>query len=229
MRVDAVLVRAVLLLSLGIAAKSFGQAPPRTTDWGFAPGLIVDAPFTATWQETVHDHGKFISQTTVRMARASNGSIYSAMLLPDGTASWIQIDDVPNNRMITLNVVNHAYSLSTPQGGKFHTLSVQQMTQILQSFQDAHAQGVEHPPDLRVTSLGVKQESGMTLYGRKFEWNTASKEIQEDWISSDLSVKASLKLIQPSNEYDIVGAISDIQREEPDPKLFKIPEGYNPI
>jgi hypothetical protein len=228
MRVSTVLMRVALLLSLGVAAKSFSQVPGRTTDWAFAPGLITDAPFTATWQETMRDHGKLISQTTVRMARASNGSIYSTIFTSGGTPE-IEIDDVPNNRMITLNPRDHTYRLLTPQGGKFHTLSVQQLTEMLQNFQDTNAQGVEHPPNLRLTSLGVKQESGMTLYGQKEEWHTASKEMRDIWISSDLGVKASMKYIWPSDERDLTGTISDVRREEPDPKLFKIPEGYTQI
>ena len=203
MRVSTVLTKVALLLSLSVGAKSFAQVPGRTTDGAFAPGLITDAPFTATWQQTMRDHGKLISQTTVRMARASNGSIYSEIFSGGGAPSEIEIDDVPNNRIITLNPRDHTYRRSTPQGGKFHTLSVQQLTEMLQTFQETNAQGVEHPPNLRLTSLGVKQESGMTLYGHKEEWHTASKEMRDIWISSDLGVKASMKYIWPSDRKEI--------------------------
>ena len=194
-------------------------------DWVYAPGLVTSVPFTATWHETVRNHGKVTSQTTVQMARSSDGSIYSAILSPAGTPSQIEIDDVPNNRMISVNADSHTFRLSTPSGGKFHTLSVQQLTELLQKQQDANAQGVDRPP-VRYVSLGVKQDSGMTLYGQKVEWNVADRDIQESWISSDLGVKASWKEIRPSSEFDVVGALSEIRREEPDPKLFRVPKGY---
>ncbi|HEY6375373.1 MAG TPA: hypothetical protein VIX90_07590 [Edaphobacter sp.] len=129
--------------------------------------------------------------------------------------------------MITLNPVDHTYRLSTPQGGKFHPLSVQQLSQLLKGNQDAFAQGVERPP-FRMTSLGVKQENGMTLYGQRVELNTASKEVREIW-RSDLGVKVSEKYTWPLDERDRTGTTSDVRREEPDPNLFKIPEGYTQI
>jgi hypothetical protein len=228
MKSNTSLMGTAFLLSLAIPSLAVAQSSKRTTDGPYAPVLVTDTPFTATWQQTTLDHGKPISQTTVRMARASNGSTYVAMLLPDGTPSELEIDDVPNNRMITLNALNRTYSLSKPQGTQFHILSVQQVSELLQKEQDLNAHGVEHPPLLRVTSLGVRQESGMTLYGQKYEWNVGDRSIQESWISSDLCVKASTKQTSLSPlSYD--GTIRDVRREEPDPKLFRIPEGYNPI
>jgi hypothetical protein len=226
MKIRTSLTGAALLLSLSIASLAVAQNSNRTTN---APCLVTDAPFTATWHETFRDHGKPTSQEALRLARASNGSTYVAMLSPDGTASWIYIDDVPNNRMITLNPPNRTYSLSTPQEGKFHTMSVQQVTELLQKEQDLNAHGAERPPLLRVTSLGVRQESGMTLYGQKEEWNHADKEIRESWISSDLCVKVSLKSTRLESKQEFAGTISDVRREEPDPKLFRVPEGYSPI
>jgi hypothetical protein len=228
MKSNASLMGTAFLLSLAIASMAAAQVSKRTMDGPFAPGLVTDAPFTATWQETTLDHGKPISQSTVRMARASTGSTYNAILLPDGTPAQIEIDDVPNNRMITVNALNRTYSLSTPQGRQFHILSVQQVTELLQKEQDLNAQGVEHPPLVRMTSLGVRHESGMTLYGQKNEWYVGDRSIQESWISSDLCVKASSKQTSQS-PLSYEGTIRDVRREEPDPKLFKIPEGYSPI
>ena len=228
MKSNTSLTGTALLLSLAIASLGIAQNSKRTMDGPYAPGLVTDAPFTAKWQETARDHGTPTSQETLQLARASNGSTYVATLLPDGTASWIYIDDVPNNRMITVNPFDRTYSLSKPQGGQFHILSVQQVTELLQKEQGLNAHGAERPPLLRVTSLGVRQESGMTLYGQKYEWNVADKPIQESWVSSDLCVKASSKQTSLS-PLSSDGAIRDIRREEPDPKLFKIPEGYSPI
>jgi hypothetical protein len=228
MKSNASLMGTAFLLSLAITSVAVAQNSKRTMDGPYAPGLVTDAPFTATWQETFRDHGKPTSQETLRMARASNGSTYVATLSPDGTPSQIEIDDVPNNRMITVNALNRTYSLSKPQGGQFHILSVQQVTELLQKEQDLNAHGVERPPNLRVTSLGVRQESGMTLYGQKNEWNIGDKAIQESWISSDLCVKASYKVTSLS-PLSSDGVIRDVRREEPDPKLFRVPEGYSPI
>jgi hypothetical protein len=221
MRINAALVGVALLLNPGSAAKSFGQIPVS----GYTPGLVTGAPFSATWRETARNHGKVISQMTIQVARAANGSIYSAMVSVEGTPQQIEICDVPNNRLITVNAITHTYKLSTPDGGKFRTLSVQQFTELLQKLQDANAQGVEHPP-VRYVSLGVKQDSGMTLYGQKVVWIFADEDIQESWMSSDLGTKAGWKEIRPSSELDVVGALTEIRREEPDPKLFRVPEGY---
>jgi hypothetical protein len=225
MRADAILMKVTLLLGLAAASVGFAQNLPRTMDWGYAPCLVTGAPFTATWREIFRDHGKVTSQTTVQMARASDGSIYSAILSPEGMPLQVEIDDVPNNRMITVNAVTHTYSLSTPDGGKFRTFSVQQFTELVQKWEEMN---FERPP-FRVTSLGVKQDSGMTLYGQKAVASVPDEDIHESWMSSDLGVKAASKEIRHPSEFEVVGALGDIRHEEPDPKLFRVPEGYAQI
>jgi hypothetical protein len=89
------------------------------TDDPFAPGHTSGVPFTAIWQQSIWDHGKLTSQTTLlRVARASDGSTYCARLTPEGTPYEVDIDDLPNNRMITLYPQNHTYKLSTPTRGQ---------------------------------------------------------------------------------------------------------------
>jgi hypothetical protein len=230
MRVSSVRIAVVLLLSLSIAAKSPAQSDTRTTDDPFAPGHTIGVPFTATWQQSIWDHGKLTSQTTLqRVARASDGSTYCATLTPDGTPTKVDIDDLPNNRMITLYPQNHTYKLSTPQVGKFHTFSLEEVAKILEQLQEENAQGSERPP-LRLTSLGVKQEDGMTLYGQKTESHVGDNVITEEWwISSDLFVKARLKQTQSTEEHVYFSVIRDVRRVEPDSTLFEIPKGYTGI
>jgi hypothetical protein len=229
MSVSSVPITVVLLLSLSIAAKGPAQSDTRTTDDPFAPGHTSGVPFTATWQQSIWDHGKLTSQTTLlRVARASDGSTYCARLTPEGTPYEVDIDDLPNNRMITLYPPNHTYKLSTPQGGKFHTLSLEEVAKMLEWRQEYFAQGVERPP-FRLTSLGVKQEDGMTLYGQKTELHIGDIVITEDWISSDLGVKARLKQTQQTQEHVYFNVIRDVRRVEPDSTLFEIPKGYTGI
>ena len=85
MKSNTSLTGTALLLSLAIASMAVAQNSKRIMDGPYAPGLVTDAPFTAAWQETARDHGKTTSQTTIQIARASNGSTYVAMLMPDGT------------------------------------------------------------------------------------------------------------------------------------------------
>jgi hypothetical protein len=42
--------------------------------------------------------------------------------------------------MITLYPQNHTYKLSTPQGGKFHTFSLEEVAKMLEQLQEENAQ-----------------------------------------------------------------------------------------
>jgi hypothetical protein len=229
MRVSSVQIKVVLLLSLSVAAKTSAQSAQGAVSvvTVMAPLPIKGVPFTATWQQSIWDHGKLTSQTTPwRVARASDGSTYSAALTQEPPE--VDIDDLPNNRMITLFPRNHTYRLSTPQNGKFHPLSLEEATKMLEQRQERDAQGIELP-SLRMTSLGVKQEDGMTLYGQETEWHIGRQMISEEWISSDLGVKARLKGTSPTEERVSLTVLRDVRRVEPDSTLFQIPEGYTEI
>jgi len=69
----------------------------------------------------------------------------------------------------------------------------------------------------------------MTLYGQKIEWHVGDNVITEEWISSDLFVKARSKQTQPTQEHVYFSVIRDVRRVEPDSTLFEIPKGYTEI
>jgi hypothetical protein len=69
----------------------------------------------------------------------------------------------------------------------------------------------------------------MTLYGQKTESHIGDNVITEEWISSDLFVKARSKQTQQTEEHVYFSIIRDVRRVEPDSTLFEIPKGYTAI
>jgi hypothetical protein len=208
-----------LLLSMASMASAVAQ---------IFPAGIIDAPFTATWSTT--NNGKTITKTGI-MARASNGSVYLSFA-SEGRAYRIEIQDVPNNRSITLypSPPNYTYHLLPFPGGHFRPISVQKNGEMLAELQESYLQRPNRArPDGQAveTSLGVKQQDGMTLFGHRSEFtsNTGNKRTEELW-SSDLGIVVSLKTVWPSEGKDSETTVTDIRRREPDPKLFQIPEEY---
>ena len=130
--------------------------------------------------------------------------------------------------MITLYPRNQTYRLSTPIGGQFKVVSLEEVAKVAEQRQEDYAQGVELPSaPFRQTTLGVKKEDGMTLWGQKIEWHNGRK--QEQWISSDLYVKARLSGTSPAEDRVDLTVLRDVRRVEPDSSLFQIPEGYTEI
>ncbi len=210
---------ALLLLSMASTASAVAQ---------IFPAGIIDAPFTATWSTT--DNGKTIMKTGI-MARASNGSVYLSFASA-GRTYRIEIQDVPNNRSVTLypSPPRYTYHLSLFPGGHFRPTSVQKNGEMLAELQESY---LERPnrakPDGQAveTSLGVKRQDGMTLFGHRSEFtsNTGDKRTEELW-NSDLGIVVSLKTVWPSEGRESETTVTDIRRQEPDPKLFQIPEEY---
>jgi hypothetical protein len=219
MKLISKITRAALLLSIASMASAVAQ---------IFPAGIIDAPFTATWSTT--NNGKTITKTGI-MARASNGSVYLSFAAA-GRTYRIEIQDVPNNRSITLysSPPNYMYHLSPFPGGHFRPTSVQKNGEMLAELQESYLQRPNRAkPDGQSveTSLGVKQQDGMTLFGHRSEFtsNTGNKRTEELW-NSDLGIVLSLKTIWSSEGNESETTVTDIRRQEPDPKLFQIPEEY---
>jgi hypothetical protein len=66
----------------------------------------------------------------------------------------------------------------------------------------------------------------MMIYGaiQEFTSDTGSKRTTEIW-QSDLGIETSIKLYSPE-EKEVTGTLTNVRHEEPDSKLFAIPEGY---
>jgi hypothetical protein len=198
--------------------------PSRKFDDPYSPVHVKGIPFTARWQHTVLSHGKVVSRWDAVIARASNGSTYMAILGPEGTPTRIEIDDVPNNRMVTTSS-DHTYVVSTPQGGSFQLYSAQEFTSGLLAI---HGRDVWRDSSFHLSPLGVKQEDGMTLSGQKIEFLT---QVTDVWFSTDLCVRAIETQSHPFEEsaYEYTAVLTEVRREEPEPKLFMVPDGYQQI
>jgi hypothetical protein len=168
------------------------------------------------------------------MARASDGSTYTSFSdpnypTPDHVVS-IEIDDLKNNRHIGLHPGSNGRPFIQPR--HYRTFSVQKNAEMMQQLQ---ASFVERPDraeadgQVHITSLGAKQQDGMTLFGHKSEFtsNKGDKRIQEIWWS-DLGIAVTTQTIWPAENREYTVMVTDIQRTEPDPALFQIPENSRP-
>jgi hypothetical protein len=192
---------------------------------------ITNAPFTASLSFT-RDGGRTYS--TEQLARASDGSTYVASRSSDGRAIRITIDDVPNNREIVLmpSPPSYTYRLVPPPGGSFRTDTIENYRQQLQQCQKSFVQladidkqsGSQH-----AVSLGVRQQEGMTLFGRRDDLTSATgeKSSTERW-DSDLGLALSIKRTVAATGKVSSWSVTELYRIEPDPTLFEIPADYLP-
>jgi len=196
---------------------------------------VVGAPLTAT--VTLHNarEGEAPSQTTRRIARASDGSTYSASYGPDGTLGRVEIDDVPTNRRITFfvpppNDFSHTYMLRTPPHGKFRLWSTEEIRQQVRCQQDAWTEEPDRQKEngrVHDIVLGERSSDGMTLFGFRSEktYDDGSKKMSEHWWS-DLGIMISDTNVGPGEGRESSYVVTNLKREEPDPSLFQIPNEY---
>jgi hypothetical protein len=216
-----------LALSLVSSRQSFAQSVDH----------VIGAPFTATVSSTFTKDGK-ITQSTIQLARASNGSTYRATYLANGEVSSIEIEDIPNNRSISITLLaksplDHVYRLSKPIRGKFMTDSVEAINQQLKRTERFW---VEHPDrpkpngQVHYVSLGEKNSEGMTLFGFHSErtYTDGRKCISEFW-RSDLGFMLSSKTVCPGEDKQDSFILTNLRREEPDTNLFEIPTNSSPM
>jgi hypothetical protein len=222
MKVAPSVMKVALVLGFSVPLKLAAQIPI----------AIVDMPFTATWVETRHEAATTRTETKA-LARASNGNSYMAFLspiggpFPAGTPYQVMILDVVNQRIITLYPANRNYHL---QHTKLRTSSAHQYAQTLQNMQNSYAQNPDRiKPDGKNhdIALGAKQQDGMMIYGaiQEFTSDTGSKRATEIW-QSDLGIETSKKTLYSPVGNEVTGTLTNVHREEPDSKLFAIPEGY---
>ncbi len=170
---------------------------------------LSDVPFTAT--------GIYASPgvtTTEKIARASNGSWFIEQFNATGIPQNITIKDVPHQRMITLFVGPKQYAVSVMNPINFKTYSAQEWLDVLRG---SHDKSPGH------SELGTKVEAGTTLFGYSLTFNN---QITERWEAADLGTTYSYRITSLQGEPQMNFTLSDIRREEPDPTLFEIPDGY---
>lgn len=143
----------------------------------------------------------------------------------DDRLSSVDISDVPNNRRITFfvpppNVPNHTYMLTAPRGGKFTTVSADEVREQLHRRQGF----CREQPQI---SLGERSSDGLTLFGFRSEkiYDNGQKRVTEYW-ESDLGIVVSSKDLGPMEGEEHSYVVTNVRREEPDPSLFQIPKEY---
>jgi len=194
---------------------------------------ILNAPFTATSTIVRNADGK-IGIQTFYLARASNGSSYSAESGTNGRVFRITIVDVPNARTITLtpNPSSHTYTEVPIPHGTLRTLTTQQ---VLDGLAEMNQNYIDQPDRdhsgiaYHITSLGQTQEEGMILFGDRQEltFKNGDRRTIETW-HSNLGIEMSARVDDPSKKITSVKSVTNLVRKEPDPKLFEIPAEYLP-
>jgi hypothetical protein len=219
--------KVIFLMSVSLRTQILAQAP------ALVPVLhLTDAPFTATLVEVDRSPEK-VTTLTKQLARSSNGSAYMAESI-DGRLFRISIDDIPNDRSITLapSPPSYTYLVSPPPGGKFRTFSMEENRKQLQWLQDL----CRRKPDYESTRgkthrvpLGVQIKDGMAIFGETDESisDTGEKRTSESWLS-ELGVRMSLRTDSSTEGHYETETLTELRRVEPDPRLFQIPPEYLP-
>src|ERR1700761_1637648 len=101
---------------------------------------VSGAPFTATWTAKV-ERTRGIEIIVAEVARASDGSVYQARTV-DGKIQSVAIDDVPNERRISLSVPTNTCEVSTPPGRPYWVVrTVAQQRAVLEHWQAEFEKG----------------------------------------------------------------------------------------
>jgi len=185
---------------------------------------VSGAPFSATWISTLERAGQIETKKAVA-ARASDGSVYRATY-KNGTVDWIEINDVPHEKLIIIYPLRKMYTETTAPGGKWFIRTPQQEHSVLERWNIDYIRQATNQ-DKTSTSLGVKTESGMTLYGHHYvrTKNKVVTMVGDSW-DSDLGFTFSSRTEIPSEQSISTLTLTEINRVEPDSSLFTVPSGY---
>jgi hypothetical protein len=208
---------------------------------------VVNEPFTATETHTVTRAGK-IAIETLTLARASDGSIYRAYSTTGSPAYRASIDDVPNQRIIRLDLKKQTYSILAQVD--LTTKTADDVENAIRARRDESRErrslglGVEGKENH--SDLGVQVEDGVTLYGWAVDRITLRPPLRgrpqsdiilhsETW-TTDFGVNMTYESAQydvdrpddPKTEIREEDVVTDLQRGEPDQSLFRTPEGFAP-
>lgn len=198
---------------------------------------IPNAPFTAVIQvehSMVQPDGSVIKLHTIRqIARDSRGRIHneSRTLLPASSNETPRIESVhvydPSTRLSTR---------WTTESRTFSTMTVNHPPATVPPAHLASSAGASLPGNdyTREEDLGNRDIGGVSAHGVR-ESQTVLPEAgdkaklveitDEYWYSEDLRINLMVKHSDP-REGTVTLTVGQITREEPDPALFKVPEGY---
>ncbi len=210
---------------------------------------VQGAPFTAKWTWTqVESRSWPPTETrtiiaTAQLARDKNGSTYEARM-KDGSVIVISIVDVLKNRKIEVHPQDSTYfylPINAPEG-KLRTLSMEEVSKILQDEQAHWIESPDHPTvALRrwhFTPLGCRQEKDMNLCGVRDEMTSSTGEetLRDTWRSDLGLIMSTLQKsdhinppVRDLQSLTHIMVVTDLRRVDPDPKLFEVPAGYAQI
>ena len=202
MKFRPLLTTAIICCSLPLTAIAYSQNNE----------FLRDAPFTAT-RRYVEPNGAVRIQ---KIARRSDGSTYLLDFDSKGVPVYVQIRDVPNRRDVLLVLTHGLYVITPWTVGENPTSSLDEFR--------ARSRG-PHSTSVGQTDLGPKVESGMTLYGQTMEYPPIGKI--ERWEAAELGTTYSITTnLKDGTQRKMT--LVDIQRGEPDQRLFEIPKDYKP-
>ncbi|HEX8817587.1 MAG TPA: hypothetical protein VF753_19000 [Terriglobales bacterium] len=211
------------------AAPAFAQ--------GFFLTPVPSRPFTGvvTIEKTIVNSDGSLTQlkSTREVARDSQGRIHNELraLVPASSNDAPQLVEIhlydPQTRVSNwLDVHNHTIQSRTIN----HPPSTEPP-----SIRFADPEGVAPPSEFtKQEDLGMREIDGVQAHGQRQTQtikDEKGKEIvvfDEYWYSQDLRVNVLIKHSDPRKETTIL-TLSQVNRAEPDPSLFVVPQGYTPF
>lgn len=235
MRVRSFLTPVFWLVLLTAAPGASAQGP----DIFVTP--IPNSPFTAlihVERSFVQSDGSVVSRQTMRnIGRDSTGRIFNEyrMLLPNLTA-----ETPPVTHTLIYDPQSRTSTTFFPPQRTFRSGTVNRPPETTPpNFLDASATGSGRPQNqfTKQEDLGIHEIEGLPVHGVR-ETQTVPAEnsdtgktivvTDECWYSDDLRINLVVKHNDPRTG-SVTMTVTRINRTEPDPALFKIPEGYTRI
>ncbi len=178
--------------------------------------------------------------TRGRMARNSAGSTFVEVVDPrSGTPAEVVILDVPHRRRVNLDPDRKEYSIVALPELQARPLPLDwELTELRRADQERDRSWHESAAgkDAVFRRLGKDRVSGLEVVGWIEEKRPPSsvatgsapaQEVCEIWLSVDLGIPIRVMARHPAAGEETDVHLTEILRVEPDPMLFRIPEGYH--
>jgi hypothetical protein len=200
----------------------FLLVPTVTQSAAQMPQPITNAPFIAMRIQTSTQPSG--SQTTFgTLARSSDGSGYVEFHSSDG-AGIALIQDVVHHRMIELYLKKHMYSVFPQPNIKASTWPREGYTQYYIKSVGKPGSKQELDGGWEITTIGQRVIEGVVTVGLIDQ--STDGQTSEHWYSPALDLDLNRKSHVPAKSFESDTQIQQLHLEEPDAKLFEIPEGY---
>ncbi|HEY6351896.1 MAG TPA: hypothetical protein VI636_21070 [Candidatus Angelobacter sp.] len=201
---------------------------------------IPNAPFSGVIQverSFVQRDGSVVNRKTIRdIGRDGQGRIFNQyrMLLPDSSSETPQVLSI-----LVYDPQTRASTTLFPQQRTFRTGTANRPPETMPpNFLDASSTGSGRPQNqfTKQEDLGIHEIAGLPAHGLRetqtipAESNNTGRDIvvtDECWYSEDLRINLVVKHSDP-RKGAVTMTVNQVTRTEPDPALFRIPDGYTP-